>query len=165
MESWKPTGLLKDYDPDGFYCELLGFGENRPANVSTIRDRLDQMSLTRLRERAVDAERELYNFGITFTVYTQKDAIDRILPFSVIPRVITAEDWETIRTGVIQRVTTLNLFLHDIYHDQKILKDGLVPKDLVLGNANYRPEMQGLDVPGGVYVHINGTGIVRDGKG
>lgn len=165
MESWKPTGLLKDYDPDGFYCELLGFGENRPANVSTIRDRLDQMSLTRLRERAVDAERELYNFGITFTVYTQKDAIDRILPFSVIPRVITAEDWETIRTGVIQRVTTLNLFLHDIYHDQKILKDGVVPKDLVLGNANYRPEMQGLDVPGGVYVHINGTDIVRDGKG
>src|SRR5690606_35881057 len=112
-----------------------------------------------------DAELELYSFGITFTVYTQKDAIDRILPFDVIPRVISAETWKTVERGVIQRVTALNLFLQDIYHDQKILRDGVVPRDLVLGNKNYCQQMQGIDVPLGTYVHINGTDLVRGDDG
>jgi uncharacterized circularly permuted ATP-grasp superfamily protein len=159
------TGLLAEYNSGGFYCELLGAG-GEPANgIRPILDRLCGFDIEDMKARAKDAELELYSFGITFTVYTQKDAIDRILPFDVIPRVISAEDWRTIETGVTQRVAAINLFLGDIYHDQKILKDGVIPADLVLGNSNYRPEVQGLDVPLGTYVHINGTDLVRGDDG
>lgn len=114
---------------------------------------------------ARDAEKELLNLGITFTVYTDRDAIDRILPFDVIPRVLSTKDWETIETGVKQRVAALNAFLYDIYHKQKILKDDVIPSDLVLGNEYYRPEMQDVDLPHNTYVHICGTDIVRDENG
>ncbi|HMA15973.1 MAG TPA: circularly permuted type 2 ATP-grasp protein, partial [Kiloniellaceae bacterium] len=144
---------------------MLG-GNGEPADhTGPIRQRLAGLDLDDLRGRARDAELELYSFGITFTVYTQKDAIDRILPFDVIPRVISAETWQTIERGVVQRVTALNLFLHDIYHDQKILRDGVVPRDLVMGNKNYCAQMQGVDVPQGTYVHINGTDLVRGDDG
>ena len=84
---------------------------------------LASLSNTELADRQEDAERAISEMGITFTVYSDKDAIDRILPFDVIPRVLTASEWATIETGVVQRVRALNLFLGDIYHDQKILKD------------------------------------------
>ena len=159
------TGPLSDYNPDGYFCEMLG-SKDFPANHTLdIRERLNRLGLEELRGRASDAELELYSFGITFTVYTQKDVIDRILPFDVIPRVISAEDWTTIESGVTQRVTALNHFLWDLYHDQKILKDGIVPKDLVLGNKNYCKQMEGIDVPFGTYVHINGTDLVRGDDG
>ena len=103
----------------------------------------------------------LFDLGITFTIYSDKDAIDRILPFDVIPRVLSAESWSKIEAGVTQRVRALNLFLHDIYHDRKILKDGVIPAELVLSNACYRQEMVGLDLPCGTYIHVNGTDIVR----
>ncbi len=159
------SGPLSAYDPDGYFCEMLG-SEDAPANHTLgIRERLNRLDLEELRARARDAELELYSFGITFTVYTQKDVIDRILPFDVIPRVISAEAWDTIEKGVTQRVTAINLFLWDLYHDQKILKDGTVPSDLVLGNKNYCKQMEGIDVPFGTYVHINGTDLVRGDDG
>ena len=159
------SGPLSAYDPDGFYCEMLGGNGEAADHTQAIRERLNRLDLEDLRGRARDAELELYSFGITFTVYTQKDVIDRILPFDVIPRVISADTWQTIDRGVIQRVTALNLFLKDIYHDQKILKDGIIPRDLVLGNKNYCPQMEGVDVPFGTYVHINGTDLVRGDDG
>ncbi len=118
-----------------------------------------------MRRRSQDAERELYNLGITFLVYSNKDAVDRILPFDIIPRVISAREWAHLEAGINQRVTALNLFLHDIYHDQKILKDGVVPADLVLGNSCFRPQMVGLDVPFDTYIHIMGVDLVRDREG
>jgi len=160
----KPTdGVLAGYDAGEFFCEM--YGRRGLSHTRRIRERLDRLDLAALRRRARDAERELFNLGITFTVYTERDAIDRILPFDVIPRVLSAKDWREIETGVQQRVAALNLFLHDIYHDQKVLKDGVVPAELVLGNANYRPEMCGFTPPKGTYVHICGTDIVRDEKG
>ncbi len=156
-------GILEGYRPEEFYCEM--FGRRGLGHTRRIRERLEQLDLAALRRRARDAERELFNLGITFTVYRSRDAIDRILPFDVIPRVLSAKDWRLIDSGVRQRVAAINLFLHDIYHDQKILKDGVVPADLVLGNANYRPEMEGFRPPKGTYVHICGTDIVRDDRG
>ena len=156
---------LTGYDPDGYFCEMFGSPEHNADFTLPIRERLSRLALDELENRARDAELELYNFGITFTVYTQKDAIDRILPFDVIPRVISSTDWAILDSGVRQRVQTMNLFLHDIYHDQKILKDGVVPEELVLGNENYRPEMRGFDVPHGTYVHICGTDLVRGDDG
>ena len=94
--------------------------------------------LDELRRRAREAEHELYNLGITFTVYTDRDVIDRILPFDIIPRVLSAAEWARIESGVKQRVATLNLFLADVYHGQKVLKDGIVPPALVLGARHFR---------------------------
>ncbi|WP_207478983.1 circularly permuted type 2 ATP-grasp protein [Arenibaculum pallidiluteum] len=161
----KASDILEGYDPGGFYCELLGLPEHPAEHAAEIRARLGTLDFAELRRRAKEAERELYNLGITFLVYSDKEAVDRILPFDVIPRVISASEWERLDAGVVQRVTALNLFLHDVYHDQKILKDGVVPPELVLGNANYRPQMQGLDVPLDTYVHICGIDLVRDGDG
>ncbi len=159
------AGLLDGYDCQHFFCELMnGLKPDHP-DLALIRSRLDRLSLPELRRRAGVAEAELYNLGITFTVYSDRDAIDRILPFDLIPRVITGREWETIERGVVQRVTAINAFLWDIYHDQKILHDGIIPRALVVGNGNFRPEMIGLDVPLGVYVHVNGTDIVRDQDG
>jgi uncharacterized circularly permuted ATP-grasp superfamily protein len=154
-----------DGQADPYYCELYGDRGKRIAQLERVRERLKNLDISTLVSRAREAENELFNLGITFTVYSDKDAIDRILPFDVIPRVLTAGEWQIIETGVVQRVKALNLFLWDIYHDGKILADGVVPTALVLGNSNYRPEMRGLDPPCGTYIHINGTDIVRDREG
>ncbi len=165
MTETEQVRLLDSYDPNNFYCEMMGKDASLAAHTKAVRYKLGQIPVEEFRDRARDAELELYNFGITFTVYTQKEAIDRILPFDVIPRVISSKDWDFIERGVRQRVTALNAFLWDIYHDQKILKDGIIPKELVLGNPGYRPEMEGLDVAHRNYVHINGTDLVRGDDG
>ncbi len=157
--------LFDGYDPAPFFCELLSRRDVPMAEVEAIAARLDAIPLAELRRRAGVAGDELYNLGITFTVYSDKDAIDRILPFDLIPRVLSAAEWDQVERGVVQRVTALNAFLHDIYHDQRILADGVVPRALVVGNPNFRPEMIGLDVPLGTYVHVCGTDIVRDEGG
>jgi len=156
-------GLLSDYDPGDYFCEM--FGRRGLAHTRSIRRHLDSMEPAALRRRARDAERELFNLGITFTVYSDRDVIDRILPFDVIPRVLSRNDWATIESGVKQRVAAINLFLGDIYNAGHILKDGTVPAELVRGNANFRKEMCGFTPPGGTYVHICGIDIVRDEKG
>jgi uncharacterized circularly permuted ATP-grasp superfamily protein len=158
-------GALGRYDWGVYFCELFGQRGTGAPPASLIIERLGRLGAEALRARARDAELELYNLGITFTVYTEKDAIDRILPFDIIPRLISAEDWRTIEAGVVQRVATLNLFLADIYGEQKVLADGVVPRELVLGNVNYRPEMRGIRVPFGTYVHVSGTDLVRGGDG
>ncbi len=158
-------GLFAGYGMPHFFCEIMKASDPEEPTVRLIRDRLRGLDVAELRRRATAAEAELYNLGITFTVYSERDAIDRILPFDLIPRILTAAEWDTIERGVVQRVTAINRFLWDIYHDQAILRDGIVPRELVLGNANFRPEMMGLDVPLGVYVHVNGTDIVRDDAG
>ncbi len=165
MTETEHVRLLDSYDPNEFYCEMLGKDASLAAHTKPVRYKLGQIPVNEFRDRAHDAELELYNFGITFTVYTQKEAIDRILPFDVIPRIISSEDWAFIERGVAQRVTALNCFLWDIYHDQKILRDGIIPKELVLKNPGYRPEMEGLNVAHKNYVHVNGTDLVRGGDG
>ena len=167
MQQTQTQGQLgwEAYDPAGYYCELLGRERGSEAALAAIQDRLARISMAELRRRAELAERELFNLGITFTVYSERDAIDRILPFDVIPRVLTVADWRTIESGVKQRVRAINLFLADVYHDQKILNDGVVPADLVLGNANFRRQMVGVDLPHGCYVQICGIDIVRDQHG
>lgn len=156
-------GVLAGYDAGQYFDEL--FGRRGLAHTRPVRDRLSELDIAALRRRAKDAEKELFNLGITFTVYSENAAIDRILPFDVIPRVLSAKDWQIINAGVIQRVAALNAFLHDIYHGQKILKNGVVPAELVLGNKNYCAAMQDVDPPRKTYVHICGIDIVRDDKG
>lgn len=156
---------LDTYDAGSSFCELLGTPENRNANLAKLWHRLQQMELSDLTARGKDAERELFMLGITFTVYSDRNAIDRILPFDIIPRVLTAKDWGLLDAGIRQRVKALNLFLWDLYHDRHILKDGTLPADLVLNNPNYRPEMADYNPPAGTYIHIAGTDIIRDKQG
>ncbi|MED5621293.1 circularly permuted type 2 ATP-grasp protein [Ideonella sp. BN130291] len=123
--------------------------------------------------RREEAEMIFRRVGITFAVYGAKDedgaGTERLIPFDLIPRVIPSAEWREMEQGLRQRVTALNRFIHDVYHEQAIVKAGIVPAEQVFRNAQYRPEMQGVDVPGGVYSHISGIDIVRaanaDGSG
>lgn len=152
--------ILDDYDPRGFYCEMVRSEASR-----VIRRRLAELSISALKQRAASANAEMYNLGITFTVYSDANTIDRILPFDVIPRIISGEEWQHIESGIVQRITAINLLLDDIYHQQNILRDRIIPSELILGNRNYRPLMQGIDLPHKTYVNICGTDIVRDEHG
>src|SRR5574343_516565 len=125
-----------------------------------------------MRERREQAELIFRRVGITFAVYGDKDAgegAERLIPFDLIPRVIPAAEWTSMQAGLAQRVTALNRFIHDVYHDQEILKAGIVPREQIINNAQFRPEMMGVDVPGNIYSHIAGVHIVRaaqpDGSG
>jgi uncharacterized circularly permuted ATP-grasp superfamily protein len=140
-------------------------GAAHDPRIAEVLARLSRVAPDDLRRRAEIAESELYNLGITFTVYSDRDAIDRILPFDLVPRILTTAEWDMLERGVKQRVTALNAFLWDIYHDRAILRDQIVPEALVLGNANYRPEMIGLNVPHHTYVHVCGIDLVRDESG
>lgn len=117
-----------------------------------------------LRKRA-EADIAFRRIGITFAVYGEEAGTERLIPFDIIPRVLPAAEWRTLQEGLKQRVKALNCFLHDIYHDQEILKAGRIPADQVLDNAQYRPIMQGVDVPAGTYAHIAGVDVVRAGAG
>ena len=152
------------YDPGQYFCELSPPpGDHGPA--SHIRSRIAAIGLDALRDRARLAEDDLVNLGITFTVYSDATAIDRILPFDCVPRIITAREWAVLEAGVSQRVKAINLFLQDIYNARHIIRDGIVPAPLVYGNSNYRPEMEGFPVRFGTYVHICGIDLVRDEQG
>ena len=158
-------GTMQGYDPASFFCEMLRPGQPEHPTLTLLLSRLAALPIASLRQRAADAERDLMERGITFTVYSDATAIDRILPFDLIPRVITPNEWQQIETGVIQRVRALNMFLYDIYHERKILADRIVPAELVLKNAGYCQAMVGFDVPFNTYVHVCGTDIVRNEDG
>ena len=161
MDMTDPFG---SYDAGPYFCELTSRpGENGPA--AQVRNRIATIGLDALRGRARLAEDDLVNLGITFTVYSEASAIDRILPFDCIPRIITAAQWATLEAGVAQRVRAINLFLQDIYNARHIINDGVVPASLVFQNSNYRPEMEGFPVRFGTYVHICGIDLVRDQEG
>lgn len=153
------------YDSGGFFDELLSFADASNPLAASVRERLSRFSIDDLRGRSEEASRELYNLGITFLVFSESGSEDRILPFDVVPRIIPGNEWAILEAGVKQRVAAINLFLKDIYHDGKILKDGIVPSDLVLGHKAYRQAMVGLSLPHDTYVHVAGVDIIRDQQG
>jgi uncharacterized circularly permuted ATP-grasp superfamily protein len=157
--------LFSDYRSAPFYCEMMSKIAAGDTSIAGLHEKLSAMDGALLAARAQDAHNELYRQGITFALYSGNVATDRVLPFDVIPRIVSASEWRHIEAGVKQRVLALNLFLEDIYHHQHILADGIIPRELVLGNQYYRPEMQGVRVPGNVYVHICGIDLIRDERG
>ncbi len=165
MVSGRGEGLLSRYAPGGFYCELFEACKGDAEAANELVRRLNGFTMEDLAERAEAAERELMVLGVTFTVYSQRNRIDRTLPFDVIPRILAGAEWDRLARGVIQRVTAINLFIADVYGEQRVLADGILPKELVLGNENYRPIMRDIAVPHGSYVVINGTDLVRGGDG
>jgi uncharacterized circularly permuted ATP-grasp superfamily protein len=115
--------------------------------------------------KRAEADLVFRRVGITFAVYGEAAGTERLIPFDVIPRIIPADEWQQLEAGLRQRVRALNMFLHDVYHGQDILRAGKVPAEQIFKNSQYRPEMQGIDVAGGIYAHIAGIDIVRAGAG
>ncbi|MDD2794459.1 circularly permuted type 2 ATP-grasp protein [Acidocella sp.] len=154
--------IWPEYDPGRYFCELT----RKRADAGPVPDwliqRLGSIGLEALRARASAAETDLIDLGVTFTVYSDATAIDRILPFDCIPRVLTAAEWSLLERACIQRVAALNAFLGDIYGPGHIVRDGVIPAELVYGNSNYRPEMKDFPVPHGTYVHVCGIDIIRE---
>ena len=127
--------------------------------------KLSAWDAAQVRERQARADLALLNSGITFTVYADEAGTERIFPFSLIPRIVSAAEWAHIEAGLVQRVTALNAFLGDVYNDQRILRDGVIPADIVVGAPSYNLRMVGFTPPLGVYAHIVGTDLVRDVRG
>jgi len=139
-------------------------GSVRPHYLA-LHGRVATLTPAELAERQRTLEQSFLLQGITFTVYGAENTTERIIPTDLLPRIIPANEWTRIETGLIQRVRALNSFLADIYGDQKILADGVVPRDLVLGAPSYRREMRGLYVPHNSYVNVCGSDLIRDDKG
>ena len=153
------------YNTDGFYDEMFApDGSARPA-AQMLAERIESFPEGELARRHIAAEHALLRMGITFNVYADEQGIEKIFPFDLIPRIIDANEWEWIERGLKQRIHALNLFIDDVYHDQKILKDGVVPADVVLSSERYLQPCIGLDPPRGIWCHITGTDLVRDGDG
>jgi uncharacterized circularly permuted ATP-grasp superfamily protein len=153
------------YDTENFYDELmLAEGKARPGSEILVK-RLDSLPDGEISARQKAAEAAMYNMGITFTVYGNDEGTEKIFPFDIVPRIVEANDWTFIEKGLKQRIHALNLFIQDIYHDQKILKDKIIPEDMILGASSFRSQCLGLNVPKDIWCHITGTDLVRDKDG
>ena len=147
------------------FDEMLGFDgkeEIRPA-YRAFREWLDRQPDQRVARKSEQAENFFRTIGITFNVYGEDEADERLIPFDVVPRIISGSEWRKLSKGIEQRVRAINAFMHDIYHRQEILRSGRVPESLIANNAAFLPKMMGFDPPGGIYTHITGTDIVRTG--
>ncbi|MCE2392758.1 MAG: circularly permuted type 2 ATP-grasp protein [Proteobacteria bacterium] len=146
---------------DGYFD---GEGRARPACVGLVRQ-IEALGGEGLRALQGTAEVSLLNQGITFTVYADDRGTEKIMPFDILPRVVTAGEWERVERGMAQRLRALNRFLADIYSEQRILKDGVVPGELIVGSAQFCRPMWGIEPPGGVFVHVSGTDLIQDESG
>jgi uncharacterized circularly permuted ATP-grasp superfamily protein len=157
--------LLRDYCLDGIYDEMFAAdGEIRPQYEALLKV-LTSLPPEELQRRKHYADVSFLMQGITFTVYGQEEGTERIFPYDLLPRLISAEDWDIIERGLTQRITALNLFLHDVYHEGKILAQGVVPREIVYSCQHFRRQMRGLQVPRNVYVAVAGTDLLRLGNG
>ncbi len=161
--------IAHGYDTGGFFDEAFSIdarGDSviRP-HYRAIFDHLARMSAADVRAANDIANQSFLHQGVTFTVYADDQGIERIFPFDPIPRVIPADEWSVIERGLEQRISALNAFIHDIYHEQRILNDRIVPRRLIARAQHFRREMVGVDVPHNRYIHIVGTDLVRDGEG
>ncbi len=160
--SERPTPTpFSNYNLDTAYDEMFNV-EGKPRNAyQQLYHRLIKMPFEALRQRQQAADMAFLNQGITFTVYGDDEGTERIWPYDLIPRIITASEWSTIEQGLTQRITALNLFLKDIYHDGHILSDHVLPRALVYSCRHFRRQMRGLRIPHDIYITIVGTDLVR----
>lgn len=158
-------GFFQKYETGPFFDEMFSSdGKVRP-HYSQLLDRFAGMDPMEFDRKRSLAERSYLNQGITFTVYSGDEGTERIMPFDLIPRIIPADEWAVIEKGLIQRLSALNLFLHDIYHDQRIVKEGVIPEEIVRSAKHFRPELVGFDLPHNIYIHICGTDLIRGADG
>src|SRR5581483_3883032 len=156
---------LKGYDPDAYFDEMLTpDGQIRP-HYHRFRELFQSLTQPEFDHKRQSVDLAFMQQGITFNVYGDAAGAEKIFPFDLLPRIIPANEWEHLERGLAQRITALNLFLHDIYHGQKIMKDGVVPPHVVLSGKHFRREFVNFEVPKGIYIHICGTDLIRDKDG
>jgi uncharacterized circularly permuted ATP-grasp superfamily protein len=158
LDQWAP---FRGYVLDGAYDEMFDRAGQARSQYAPLFERLAQVDPAELRQRQSAADLAFLNQGITFWVYGQKDGTERIFPYDLLPRILTAAEWATIERGLTQRITALNLFLKDIYNEGRILAEGIVPRDLIYSCRHYRREMTSVPVRRDVYVSVSGTDLVR----
>jgi uncharacterized circularly permuted ATP-grasp superfamily protein len=157
--------MFKGYAADKFYDEMFSpDGSVRP-HCEPLYGKFQQIETDDFLSRKATSELYFMRQGITFNVYHDNQGSERIFPFDPVPRVIPAEEWELIEAGLTQRITALNLFLNDIYHDQEILKDGVIPRFYIEEAKSFRKEFRGVDVPKDIYIQICGSDLIRGGDG
>lgn len=149
------------YDPGEAYDELVSSPGHARRPASRLLRYLRSLSNADLQERKSAAELAIKIMGITFTVYGEGGSIDRVGPFDIIPRVIPARQWNTIAAGLTQRLAALNLFIDDIYNEQKIVRDGVFPERVLADSKNFRPHCADIKPPFGAWAHICGSDLVR----
>ena len=164
MRDASEPGLFDGYALTGYDEMFAGAGQVR-AHYEALVERLEALGGFELARRHRAADLMMRHQGITFTVYGRDQGVERIIPFDPIPRLIAAAEWDRIERGLIQRVRALNLFIHDVYHDRHILRDRVVPPELVLGASGYRRDCVGLRVPRDIYMHVSGIDLIRDATG
>ncbi len=153
------------YDTEGFYDELF-FPDGTPRpGADVLIQRLSNLPEHELQRRQLAAEKALLNLGITFNVYGNDAQTEKIFPFDIIPRIVQADEWRMLEQGLQQRIKALNCFIDDIYNAQKIIKDGVIPGELVFSADGYRQPCIGIHPPNGVWCHITGTDLVRSSDG
>lgn len=162
----RPFLLGNDYEIDHFFDEMFATSGLPRTHYRALYERLRNLTQESFEERRRRANISFLYQGITFTVYNQEEeGIERIFPFDLIPRIIPQSEWDYLERGLTQRVTALNMFLHDIYHEQRIIREKVVPAELIFGACHFRREMIGIHPPRNIYAHIVGTDLVRDDEG
>lgn len=156
---------IEQYETGEFYDELFESpGIARPAARPLI-DHLKRIPEADLLKRQRSAELSMMRMGITFNVYSDNKGVEKTFPFDLIPRIIPASEWSRIEKGLKQRIHALNLFINDLYHEQKILQSGIIPKDILMTSKGYRPQCAGITPPRNIWIHITGTDLVRHSDG
>lgn len=157
--------LFDAYDPGDFFDELFfNQGQPRP-EADLLVKRVNALSLVELQQRQQAAQNALFKLGVTFNVYSDNQGTERIFPFDVIPRIVPGHEWEWIEKGLKQRIYAINCFIHDVYNEQKILNDGVVPRHVVESAPGFLKPCMGLNPPNDIWCHITGTDLVRDRDG
>lgn len=156
---------FRDYDSGGFYDEMFESDGEPRTEARLLVQTIESLSEGELAVRQRAAERLLLHSGITFNVYSESQGTERIFPFDLIPRIVQAREWQRLEAGLRQRITALNKFIDDVYHDQKILSDGVVPREVVTSAQCLREQCLGINPPRGIWCHITGTDLVRDRDG
>lgn len=157
--------LSSQYQSQDFFDELIDPKGKPRAPAKQLLNYLNSLSEEELEKRRLTAEATIQEMGISFTVYTEEGNIDRAWPFDIVPRTIEAKDWKIAEAGLKQRLKALNLFIDDLYHDQNVINDGIIPAHIIKDSKNFRPECVGVSPAFGVWAHICGTDLVRDEDG
>lgn len=167
MSADKRSHWIPYEDVHGYYDEMFDQLMSVRPHYSNIYQQFTQLDPSELKLRQHALHQRMLEEGITFTLYSpnQYEPLERTIPFDYIPRVIPRQEWDFIERGVLQRIKALNAFIHDIYHEQKIVADGIIPRMMILSNQYYRMEMVNFDVPGGVYITASGIDLIRDEHG
>ncbi|MDZ4670521.1 MAG: circularly permuted type 2 ATP-grasp protein [Phototrophicales bacterium] len=155
------TSLFPQYQLDSAYDEMFSQSNMPRDHYQLLYQRLNEFGADELYRRQQAADLSFLHQGITFTVYGREEGTEKIFPYDLLPRIIHANEWDVLERGLTQRITALNLFLHDIYHDGKIMHDKIIPRELLYTCPHYRREMRGVHVPKNVYVSVVGTDLIR----